>query len=86
MQLTNNTSLEDQWAARFTNLLGGGDPGLGRDYPVAVRDIHDPSEILTPREMAQADALAIESGTSGVVLMERARLAVVDAGVPVIGE
>jgi hydroxyethylthiazole kinase-like uncharacterized protein yjeF len=79
MHLTNNASLEDQWAARFTNLLGGGDPGLGRDYPVAVGEIQNPAEILTPREMAQADALTIEGGTSGVVLMERAGLAVAEA-------
>ncbi len=78
MHLTNIASLEDQWAARFTNLLGVGDFQAAQDYPAAVNEISDPGEILTPSEMAQADGLAVEAGTSGIVLMERAGLAVAE--------
>jgi hydroxyethylthiazole kinase-like uncharacterized protein yjeF len=39
----------------------------------------DPREILTVTQMGAADAAAIEAGTPGLVLMERAGLAVADA-------
>jgi hydroxyethylthiazole kinase-like uncharacterized protein yjeF len=41
--------------------------------------VGDAIEVLTPLEMAAADAWAVENGTSGLVLMERAGLAVAEA-------
>jgi hydroxyethylthiazole kinase-like uncharacterized protein yjeF len=71
--------LADQWAARFANLLGGEDRRGEPEYRGSVPLVGDALEILTPLEMAAADAWAVENGTSGLVLMERAGLAVAEA-------
>ena len=78
VQLTKTASIDEQWAARFTNLLGGDEPRAG-GYSAAVPLVQDASEILTPAEMGQADQLTIGAGTSGLALMERAGMAVAEA-------
>ena len=77
--MTKNASLDEQWAARFANLLGG-DEHLGRGaFRSSVPLIPSPLEVLTPLEMARADQLTITGGISGLALMERAGLAVAEA-------
>ena len=78
-QLTKNAPIDEQWAARFANLLGGGDRRAGGAYRGAVTVIANPAEILTPAEMGQADELTVAAGTSSFALMERAGLAVAEA-------
>lgn len=77
--MTKTTSIEEQWAARFVNLLGGEDRRNRPAYRGSVTLISDQTEVLTPDEMGEADALTIAGGTSGLVLMERAGLAVAEA-------
>ena len=77
--MTKNASLEEQWAARFANLLGGGDRRSQQDYRGAVPLIADAIDVLTPTEMAAADAWAVEHGIPSQTLMENAGLAVAEA-------
>jgi ADP-dependent NAD(P)H-hydrate dehydratase / NAD(P)H-hydrate epimerase len=79
VHVTKNASVEDQWAARFADLLGVGDLRVNPDYPGAVSRIADALEVLTPAEMGKADALTIAGGTTGLALMEKAGLAVAEA-------
>jgi ADP-dependent NAD(P)H-hydrate dehydratase / NAD(P)H-hydrate epimerase len=74
-----SASIEEQWATRFANLLGGGDRRVAAAYRSGVTVISDPAEVLTPAEMAQADEFAVAAGTSSFALMERAGLAVAEA-------
>ena len=76
--LTKTASIGEQWAARFTHLLGGNDADAA-DGAGAVPMIADSSELLTPAEMSRADELTIGAGTSGLALMERAGVAVAEA-------
>ena len=77
--MTKNASIDEQWAARFANLLGWEDRRARGAYRGSVSVLSDPAEVLTPDEMAQADAMAIAGGTSGLVLMENAGRAVAEA-------
>jgi hydroxyethylthiazole kinase-like uncharacterized protein yjeF len=77
--LSKNASIEQQWAARFANLLGDDDHRGRTAYRGSVNQVDDPQEILTPLEMGRADELTIAAGTSGIALMERAGLAVAEA-------
>src|SRR5580658_9351011 len=47
-------------------------------HPLIMLDPLTSSELLTPAEMSEADRIAIEAGTPGIALMERAGLAVAD--------
>jgi hydroxyethylthiazole kinase-like uncharacterized protein yjeF len=76
--LTKTASIDEQWAARFNNLLGGDEPRAGV-ASAAVPLVQDAAEILTPAEMSQADQLTMAAGTSGLALMERAGTAVAEA-------
>lgn len=78
--MANNASVDEQWAARFANLLGGDTPTEGAlAHAGVVSLIEDPLDILTPPQMGRADALAIEAGTTGIALMEQAGLAVAES-------
>jgi len=74
-----SASIEEQWATRFANLLGGGDRRVAAAYRSGVTVISEPAEVLTPAEMGQADEFAVSAGTSSFALMERAGLAVAEA-------
>jgi hydroxyethylthiazole kinase-like uncharacterized protein yjeF len=72
-------SIDEQWAARFANLLDNEDRRGGSGYRGSVNIISGPAEVLTPAEMGRADEITIAAGTSGLALMERAGLAVAEA-------
>jgi hydroxyethylthiazole kinase-like uncharacterized protein yjeF len=79
VQLIKPAPIDQQWASRFADLLGGGDDRRGPGYRGSVGIVVEAPELLTPAEMAKADQLTIGGGTSGLALMEQAGLAVAEA-------
>ena len=65
--MTKTSSIETQWAARFVNLLGG-DGSTRPTYRGAVPLLSDPTELLTPLEMALRDCRLTALAVVGVAL------------------
>ncbi len=78
--MTNESSIDRDWAARFEILIGQApgdtDEDAGSQFSVLLGDV---IELLMPAEMAQADKMTIEAGTTGMALMEKAGLAVAES-------